>query len=149
MWSGYEAGMWSGYVKRVCEAGILTGKHCCIPCELSSIDGVCHSHASWVHITFGFGLRAVYPCAYKVFGLAYAASVCVCPKFPIEALQFKLLIVPWLEIDVSASFLASDVLFFWFQVLGANMVGDVVCVLSCGVLIFFPNCFWDTPLQCL
>jgi len=27
--------------------------------------------------------------------------------------------------------------------------GDVVCVLSCEVLIFFPNCFWDTPLQCL
>ena len=25
------------------------------------------------------------------------------------------------------------------------MVGDVVCVLSCEVLIFFPNCFWDTP----
>ena len=29
------------------------------------------------------------------------------------------------------------------------MVGDVVCVLSCEVLIFFPNCFWDAPLQCL
>ena len=30
---------------------ILIGKRCCNPCELSSIDGVCHSHASWVHIT--------------------------------------------------------------------------------------------------
>jgi len=29
------------------------------------------------------------------------------------------------------------------------MVADVVCVLSCDILIFFPNCFWDTPLQCL
>jgi hypothetical protein len=26
------------------------------------------------------------------------------------------------------------------------MVGDVVCVLSCEVLTFIPNCFWDTPL---
>ena len=25
------------------------------------------------------------------------------------------------------------------------MVGYVVCVLSCEVLILFPNCFWDTP----
>jgi len=44
-----------------CNLGILIGKRCCNPCELSSIDGVCHSHASWVHITFSFGLRAVYP----------------------------------------------------------------------------------------
>jgi len=29
------------------------------------------------------------------------------------------------------------------------MVGDVVCVLSCKVLVLFPNCFWGTPLQCL
>jgi len=47
------------------------------------------------------------------------------------------------------SFLASDVLSFLFEVLGANMVGDVDCVLSCEVLISFPNCFWDTPLQYL
>ena len=47
--------------------------------------------------------------------------------------HFKLLIiVPWLEVDVGvlASFLDSDVLSFLFEVLGANMVGDVVCVLS-------------------
>ena len=81
---------------------------------------------------------SLYPCAYKVFSLAYAASDSVCPWFPIGALQFKLLIVPWLEVDVSvsASFLASDVLSFWFEVLGANVVGDVVCVLSCEVLFF-------------
>ena len=65
-----------------------------------------------VHITFSFDLRAVYSCAYRVFGLAYTGSVSVCPQFPIGALQFKLLIVSWLEVDVGvlASFLASDVL---------------------------------------
>ena len=79
----------------------------------------------------------------KVFGLAYAASVSVGPYFPIGTLQFKLLIVPWLEVDVSvlASILASDVLSFLFEVLGANMVGDVVYVLSCEAPIFIPNCF--------
>ena len=56
----------------------------------------------------------------------------------------------WLEVNVSvlASFLASDILSFWFEVLGANMVGDVVCVLLRDNNIF-PNCFWDTHLQCL
>ena len=43
-----------------------------------------------------------------------------------------------MEVDISvlASFLASNVLSFWFEVLGANVVGDVVCVLSCEVLFF-------------
>ena len=31
---------------------------------------------------------------------------------------------------------------------GGKLVGDVICVLSCKVF-YFPNCFWDTPLQCL